>query len=81
MSINSAPSSGFTSSEFAATAVSVIGFASGLIPQQYTPLIAAVVGVYVAARTLLKVVHALGYAKQVPDLPEIPAALTAKEEK
>ena len=65
------PKSGFKSSEFSATVVSAIALGSGYIPPHYTPLVTALVGVYVASRTLLKAVHALGYARSVPDLPDV----------
>ena len=60
-----------------ATVASVIGVAVGLVPAQYAPTVAAIVGVYAACRTVLKTVHALGYGQRVPDLPEIPVAVTA----
>lgn len=69
------PVKGFLSSEFVVTVFAVVSMASHAIPIQYAPLVAAVVGVYTAARTLLKVVHAFGWAKALPDLPAIPAAL------
>ena len=65
------PKPGFQSSEFAATVASAIAIGSGFVPPNYQPLVAGLVGVYAACRTLLKVVHALGYAKQVPDLPDV----------
>lgn len=66
------PTPGYKSSELAVTVASIVPIAMGLIPPAYAPLVAGVAGVYVAARTLLKVVHALGYAKKLPDLPAIP---------
>ena len=68
-----APKSGFMSSEFAMTMLTIVGLAIPGIPQQYHPLMMAMAGVYVAARTLLKSVHALGYAQSIPDLPALPA--------
>lgn len=68
-----APASGFKSTEFGATMVAAISLASGAIPAQYAPIVAGVVGLYVACRTLLKAAHALGYAKGLPDLPDLPA--------
>lgn len=65
------PTSGFKSSEFLTTIGTMVALGSNLIPPQYAPIVAAVGGVYVAARTLLKAVHAMGYAKNVPDLPEV----------
>ena len=67
-----APTTGYKSSEFAVTVASAAAIASGLVPAHYQPLLLALAGVYTSARTLLKVVHALGYAKQVPDLPALP---------
>jgi len=68
-----APTTGYKSSEFAVTVASAVALGSGLVPAHYQPLVVALAGVYTSARTLLKVVHALGYAKQVPDLPALPA--------
>jgi len=68
-----APATGYKSSEFAVTVASAVALGSGLVPAHYQPLVVALAGVYTSARTLLKVVHALGYAKQVPDLPALPA--------
>ena len=72
------PSSGYKSSEFAVTVASAVALGSGLVPAHYQPLVLALAGVYTSARTLLKVVHALGYAKQVPDLPALPTNEVAK---
>lgn len=66
-----APKIGYASSEFATTVAAAVAIASGHIPANYLPLFTAVTGLYVAARTVLKAVHALGYAKQVPDLPDV----------
>lgn len=66
------PAPGFKSSEFLATIAAIVALGAGAIPPQYAPLVASVVGVYVACRTLLKAAHALGYAKQIPDLPALP---------
>lgn len=66
------PTHGYKSTEFATTVVAAITLATGAVPPQYAGLVAAVVGVYVAARTLLKVFHSMGYVKQIPDLPMIP---------
>ena len=65
------PNPGFKSSEFSATLAAAVAIGSGHIPADYQPLFAAVVGLYVACRTVLKVVHALGYAKALPDLPDV----------
>lgn len=69
------PKPGYKSSEFTATVASAIALGSGVVPAHYQPLVAAMVGVYVACRTLLKVVHALGYAKALPDLPDVPTGV------
>lgn len=66
-----APTSGFKSSEFSAIVATAVAIGSGHVPPDLQPLVAALVGLYVAARTVLKAVHALGYAKQVPDLPDV----------
>lgn len=70
--VTSTPTAGFKSTEFGATVLAGLALSSGAIPAQYAPLVAAVAGVYVACRTLLKAAHALGYAKAIPDLPAIP---------
>ena len=70
------PTTGYKSSEFAVTVASAAAIASGLVPAHYQPLLLALAGVYTSARTLLKVVHALGYAKQIPDLPDLPNEVT-----
>jgi hypothetical protein len=72
MPVNQTPVAGFKSTELWVSVGSVVAFALGQVPQQYAPLVAAIVGVYSAGRTLLKVVHAMGYAKQIPDLPAAP---------
>lgn len=69
------PTPGFKSTEFAATIVTILGVVLGAVPQQYVPLVAALTGLYVAARTVLKAVHTMGYAKALPDLPAVPAQL------
>lgn len=66
------PVTGYKSSELAVTVATAVPLILGLVPPNYAPLVAAIGGVYVAARTLLKVVHALGYAKALPDLPQLP---------
>ena len=65
------PTSGFKSSEFTAIVATAVAIGSGHVPTNLQPLVAALVGLYVAARTVLKAVHALGYAKAVPDLPDV----------
>ena len=65
------PPSGFKSSEFSAIVATAVAIGSGHVPPDLQPLVAALVGLYVAARTVLKAVHALGYAKAVPDLPDV----------
>lgn len=71
-----APKPGWQSSELYVTIVTMAQLAIPAIPEQYHTLIAAVGGVYVAARTLLKAAHSLGYANSVPDLPALPAGTT-----
>ena len=66
------PTIGFKSSEFATTLATVAAVTSGHIPANYVPLVSALAGLYVACRTTLKAVHALGYAKQIADLPDLP---------
>lgn len=67
------PAAGFKSTEFTSTVVAVVAIAAGLVPPQYAPIVASLIGVYAACRTVLKAVHALGYAKAIPDLPAAPA--------
>lgn len=71
MIVPTTPQPGYKSTELYATIATVVPIAMGLIPPQYAPIVAAVSGVYVAARTLLKAVHAMGYAKSLPDLPNV----------
>lgn len=66
------PTIGFKSSEFATTLATVVAIGSGHIPSNYVPLMAALAGLYAALRTTLKAVHALGYGKAIPDLPNLP---------
>lgn len=66
------PKMGLTSSEFISMVMTMVGLCLGAVPAQYAPLVAALVGLYVACRTLLKVIHTMGYAKSIPDLPEAP---------
>lgn len=68
--MNPTPTPGFKSSEFFTTMATLISIGGNFIPPQYTPIVAGVAGVYIAARTLLKAVHAMGYAKSIPDLPD-----------
>jgi len=63
------PTAGFKTTEFYTTAATIIGIASGLVPPQYTWIVAALSGVYTVARTAIKAAHAAGMAKQIPDLP------------
>ena len=70
--ISPSPIMGLKSTEFFTAASTIAVFAIGLVPAQYAPLVAAVSGLYIASRTLLKVVHAMGYAKSIPDLPALP---------
>ena len=73
--MNSQPSPGKNTTEFLSLVItnlaSLITAVAGVIP----PNMAVKYGIYSAAgyailRTLLKTAHALGYAKQVPDLKE-----------
>lgn len=70
--VKAGPTIGFKSSEFATTLGVIAAISSGHVPANYVPVIAAVAGVYAACRTLLKAVHALGYLKNVADLPDLP---------
>lgn len=63
------PAAGFKSTEFYTTIGTIVGIASGLVPPQYTWIVAALSGVYTVARTAIKAAHAAGMAKNVPDLP------------
>ena len=74
--VSSTPKPGWQSTEFGATAVAAVAMVVGVIPQQYVPYVTALVAVYGAARTVLKSLHLLGYAKSVPDLPQLPAGTT-----
>lgn len=69
--VQNTPNPGFKSTELYTTLATAITIGAGLVPPQYAPIVAAISGVYVAARTLLKAVHAMGYAKKLPDLPQI----------
>ncbi len=69
------PKPGYASTEFGVTIAAALALGAGLVPPQYAGAFAALVGVYAACRTLLKAAHALGYAKQVPDLPDLPPGL------
>lgn len=77
------PASGYKSSELAVTVATALPLILGCIPSSYAPLVAALGGLYVASRTLLKVAHTLGYAKGIPDLPnvEIPPETLTKVSK
>lgn len=70
------PAQGLKTTEFITTLLTMAALLIPGIPSQYLPAVAAVGGLYVASRTLLKAVHALGYAKSVPDLPALPAGST-----
>jgi len=74
--MSATPKAGWQSTELYVTLVTMAQLAIPAIPAEYHTLIGAVGGVYVAARTLLKAVHALGYAKSIPDLPALPAGTT-----
>ena len=75
--VTATPVAGVNSTEFYTTLATVAGVLLNQVPQQYVPLVAGLSGLYVACRTLLKAVHVLGYAKAVPDLPQLPAGATA----
>lgn len=64
------PTSGFKSSEFLTMVGTLVSIGGNFIPPQYAPMVAGVAGVYIAARTLLKTIHAMGYAQAIPDLPD-----------
>lgn len=70
------PKPGWQSTEFAATALTAVGMVLHQIPEQYVPYVTIAVGVYTLARTVLKSLHLLGYAKAVPDLPALPPGTT-----
>ena len=69
------PSPGYKSSELFTILAAAGGISSGQIPANLAPYVAALVGIYSICRTVLKIAHAWGYAKTVPDLPENPAPL------
>lgn len=75
----SAPSAGFKSTEFISMAATAAAMAMNVVPEKYAPLMVGLVGVYVACRSLLKAAHVLGYAKQVPDLPDVPPIVQPTE--
>lgn len=75
----SVPAPGYKSTEFLSAVTVVAGMVFNAVPEKFAPLAAAVVSVYMACRTLLKVLHVLGYAKQVPDLPDVPKSLPTDE--
>lgn len=74
--LQASPKPGWQSTEFAATVVTALGMVTDKIPQQYVPYVTIAVTVYTAARTILKTLHVMGYAKQVPDLPQLPPGTT-----
>ncbi len=65
------PTSGYKSSEFLTTLLTALALGGNVVPDKYAITIAAVNGVYVAARTVLKAVHEMGYGKNIPDLPDL----------
>lgn len=70
------PKPGWQSTEFGVTVLGAVGIVLGAVPAQYVPYVTALVAVYGAARTVLKSLHLLGYAKSVPDLPALPPGTT-----
>ena len=62
---------GWQTTEFWMTVASLIGLASQVVPQKYAPYVAIVASVYAAGRTLVKSLHQVGLAKQLPDLPPV----------
>lgn len=74
--MDATPKAGWQSSEFILTVLTVVGMVADKIPAQYAPYVSIGVTVYTAARTILKMLHANGMAKQVPDLPQLPPGTT-----
>lgn len=70
------PKPGWQSTEFGATILASAGMILNVIPAQYVPYVTILVAVYGAARTVLKVLHTMGYANAMPDLPALPAGTT-----
>lgn len=70
----SVPAPGFKSTEFISTIGTALAIAAGVVPPQYAPIVASLVGAYAGFRTVLKAVHAMGYAKAIPDLPSLSAS-------
>lgn len=66
------PSRGWSTTEFLTIALTIIGVASTTIPPQYANASVVLAGVYAVCRTILKIVHSLGMAAAIADLPEIP---------
>lgn len=66
------PMPGWKSTEAQLVVLVTMILSSGLVPQNVLPIIAGLAGLYVACRTILKAVHVMGYAKAIPDLPELP---------
>ena len=74
--VSQTPRPGWQSTEFGMTLLTAVGLVLHQIPQEYVPYVTALVAVYGAARTVLKSLHLLGYAKSVPDLPALPPGTT-----
>jgi hypothetical protein len=51
---------GIKTTEFWTTVISTLALGGGVVPDKYSVLVTAISGVYVASRTLLKVVQSLG---------------------
>lgn len=69
--------SGFFSSEFWLTVLTVGGLLLDKIPPQYAPYVTIASAVYAAGRSIVKSLHAAGLAKQIPDLPDLGAGNAA----
>lgn len=69
--------SGFFSSEFWLTLVTIGGLVLDKLPAQYAPYVAIAAAVYAGGRSVVKALHAAGLAKQIPDLPDLGAGNAA----
>lgn len=74
-----APKSGVQTTEHLLTWVTVGASILGTVTNTLPPATAAVVtsvvvSAYALSRAIVKAAHAAGYAKNVPDLPEVPAS-------
>lgn len=72
------PTSGYKSTEFITTVLSMLSLLVPGIPDKYLPYVFGLAGVYGVARTTLKALHVRGSAAQIPDLPELPASLQGR---